>query len=165
MSRPSDAMSIRFLFTGFDGVFHPISDAECCQRHLSIEEQIRRGRLFRWTYDLAELLEPYSDVQVVVHSNWRRLHSELRIRELLGPLRGRCAGIIPPEFDRVEGITSFVRGNGVSDFRVLDAHPHCFPPELSELIACNPEDGVFREDIQAQIRMWLNNERNDSLER
>lgn len=145
----------RVLFTDYDGVFHPVSDLKWFEMRLPTEECIRRGRLFRWTYILAELLEPHVDVQLVVHSSWRHLHPENKLMDLLGPLQGRFAGVIPREYDRAEGILDYAKTHNLVDYRILDDHPECFPSGLPELIVCDSEEGVFDQGVRAQLLDWL----------
>lgn len=122
---------------------------------LRTEDAISRGRLFRWTWILADILEPYPDVRIVVHSSWRLLQPEAQIQTLLGPLCSRYAGVIPPPDERWEGIASYVIRNKLADYRILDDHPELFPAKLPQLIACDSESGLYDQDVRRQLRMWL----------
>lgn len=145
----------RVLFTDYDGVFHPVRDLKWFEMRLPVDECIKRGRLFRWTYLLAEILVQHPEVEIVVHSSWRLLHPESKVRELLGPLSDRFAGIVPREFDRADGIARYVKSHGLADYRILDDHPECFPASPPELVVCNSEEGVFDHAVRERLREWL----------
>lgn len=50
----------RLLFLDFDGVSHP----------LALINQLRSDTWFCWPNVLVELLEPWPDVEIVMHSSW-----------------------------------------------------------------------------------------------
>jgi hypothetical protein len=145
---------MRALFLDFDGVLHPVSALRCFEMRLPVETAIGRGRLFRWSWVLADLLEPHPDVQIIVHSSWRLLHRQSALPKFMGPLGNRFAGSTTGD-ERWEGITQVVVQNRLSDFRVLDDHPEHFPAGLSELIVCDSELGVYDETVRNHLRAWL----------
>lgn len=145
---------MRVLFLDFDGVLHPVSALQWFAMGLPTNEVIRRGKLFRWTWVLDELLEPHSDVRIVVHSSWRLLHDDALMPMFLGPL-GDCYAGITFGAGRWEGIDMVVQQNGLVDYRILDDHPEEFPAGLSELITCDSELGVYDKAVQHQILAWL----------
>jgi hypothetical protein len=148
---------VRVLFADYDGVFHPVSDLKWFAMGMPTDLAIERGGLFRWTRELADILELHPDVKIVVHSSWRLLHPESKVKSLLGPLSDRFIGIIPPEHDRHEGICAYVAQHGLTDYRILDDHPECFPDGLQGLIVCDSENGVLDQNVRAQICAWLEN--------
>ncbi|MFC7518290.1 HAD domain-containing protein [Herbaspirillum sp. GCM10030257] len=146
---------LRTIFTDYDGVFHPISALHWFNLRLPVDVCIERGRLFRWTWILSEILEPHPDVRIVVHSSWRLLHPEYKVRELLGPLAARYIGAISREYDRADGIVAYVEKHHISDYRILDDHPECFPNGTTTLIHCDSETGVYGSQVRIQLKNWL----------
>jgi len=95
-------LSMRILFTDFDGVVHPGPTVVTSQTH------------FCWLPQLARLLAPWDDIELVIHSTWRHQYDLAELREMLGSL-GRAIAI-REEFagPRDELAWSF-----------LDGDPHC----------------------------------------
>jgi hypothetical protein len=145
---------MRVLFLDFDGVLHPISVLRWFEMRLPLETIIQRAGLFRWTWILNDLLEPYPDVRIIVHSSWRLLHRESVLPNFMGPLGSRFAGSTKGD-ERWQGIERAVQQNRLSEFRILDDHPEHFPVGLSELIVCDSELGVYDEAVRNQLRAWL----------
>jgi hypothetical protein len=145
---------MRVLFLDFDGVLHPVTALRWFEMRLPLETAIKRGRLFRWAWVLADLLEPHPDVQIFVHSSWRLLHRESALPDFMGPLSSRFAGSTIGD-ERWQSIDRVVQKNRLSEFRILDDHPEHFPAGLSELIVCDSELGVYDEDVRNQLRVWL----------
>ncbi|MDB5763933.1 MAG: hypothetical protein JWQ21_2928 [Herminiimonas sp.] len=145
---------MRILFLDFDGVLHPISVLRWFEMRLPLETIIQRARLFRWTWILAELLEPYPDVRIIVHSSWRLLKTDAELSTFLGPLSNRFTGSTP-HVQRWESIEWVLQQNRLSDFRILDDHPEEFPLQLDELIVCDSELGVYDEAVRNQLMKWL----------
>jgi hypothetical protein len=145
---------MRVLFLDFDGVLHPISALRWFEMRLPLESIIQRARLFRWAWTLHEMLEPYLDVRIVVHSTWRLLKTDAELQSFLGPLSSRFVGSTP-RAERWESIEWFVQQNELSDYRILDDHPDAFPSELNELIVCDSELGVYDEAVRKKLQAWL----------
>jgi hypothetical protein len=149
---------MRLIFADYDGVFHPVSDLHWFNMRLPVDTCIERGRLFRWTWILHEILEDHPDVRIVVHSSWRLLHPEEKVRALVGPLGERIVHIISREYDRADGIAAYIAENRVTDYVILDDRPECFPPATPGLIVCDSENGVYDEHVRSQLQNWLNNQ-------
>ena len=88
----------RLLFIDFDGVLHPLDDVH------------RPDGWFRWLPVLADLLAPWPDVRLVVHSSWRYDHSDAELRVLLGQLSSRVVGSVP-RLPREQAIENFLQAN------------------------------------------------------
>jgi hypothetical protein len=146
---------MRVIFADYDGVFHPVSDLHWFSMGLPVDTCIQRGRLFRWTWILHEILEPHPDVRIVVHSSWRLLHPEERVKSLLGPLSERVVHVISREYDRSNGIAAYIAENGVDDYIILDDRPDWFAPGTLGLVGCDSETGIYDERVRMQLIDWL----------
>jgi hypothetical protein len=71
---------MRLIFLDFDGVVHEA-------RGDLMEEQF-----FKWVPILMELIAPYPDVQVVVHSSWRHMHTPEELRRASRQLSPELCG-------------------------------------------------------------------------
>jgi hypothetical protein len=154
---------MRVIFVDYDGVFHPVSDLHWFSMGLPVDACIERGRLFRWTSILREMLHPHPDVRIVVHSSWRLLHPEEKVKSLLGPLAERVIHVISGEYDRDNGIAAYIAENKVEDYVILDDRPDWFAPDTSGLIVCDSETGIYDERVQIQLIDWLKNVQQLSL--
>lgn len=146
---------MKVIFVDYDGVFHPVSDLHWFTMGLPVETCIERGRLFRWTSILHEMLAPHPEVRIVVHSSWRLLHPEDRVKSLLGPLGERVIHVISREYDRGDGIAAYIEQHGVEDYLILDDRPDWFAPDTPKLVACDSETGISDECVRAQLLEWL----------
>lgn len=140
-------------------MFHPVSDLQWFSMGLSVDACVQRGRLFRWTPILHELLDPYPDVRIMVHSSWRLLHPEERVKSLLGLLAERVVHVISREYDCSEGVAAYIAKKGLDNYVILDDRPDWFPSGTPALIACDSETGVYDKKIRAQLLDWLKNQR------
>lgn len=147
---------MRVIFADYDGVFHPVSDLHWFTTGLAVDACIERGCLFRWTAILYEMLAPHPDVRIVVHSSWRLLHPEERVKSLLGPLAERVVHVISQEYDRGDGIAAYIEEHGIEDYVILDDRPDWFAPNTLRLIVCDSETGIYHEQVRAQLLEWLN---------
>ena len=146
---------MRVIFADYDGVFHPVSDLRWFTMGLPVEVCIERGRLFRWTSILHEMLDPHPDVRIVVHSGWRLLHPEEKVKSLLGPLAERVVHVVSREYDRGEGVAAYIEGNGIENYVILDDRPDWFAPGTPRLVVCDSETGIYNELVRAQLLEWL----------
>ena len=138
-------LSMRILFLDFDGVLHPGPRVESRLTH------------FCWLPILARALSSFADVQVVIHSTWRRNYDLTALQEMLGSI-GRRVVDVTSDTDRWESIATWLAQHGarVRSYRVLDDEASEFPRPLpSELIECRPELGVSDRLVQEQLRAWL----------
>lgn len=102
------------------------------------------------------MLGLYPDVRIVVHSSWRLLHPEERVKSLLGPLAERVVHVISQEYDRGDGIAAYIEEHGVEDYVILDDRPDWFAPDTPRLIVCDSETGIYNEQVRTQLLEWLN---------
>lgn len=135
---------MRLLSIDFDGVLHPQA------------ETLDDAKLFCWLPLLAEILEPFLDVRLAVHSTWRYNYSEKELRGLLGQLGGRVLGSVP-RGPREDSILWFVHLAGVgNNFRVLDDDTAAFKSLAPEhLISCDPMQGISASGVQQTLSRWL----------
>ena len=135
---------MRVLFLDFDGVLHPGPDAP--PHELAP---------FAWLPTLADLLQQYTEVAVVVHSNWRLGHDADELRALLGPLGDRFLGATSPG-ERYESILDWLRAHEAVDCCILDDDAREFPhPPPAELIIAPTHAGISDEETQGRLREWL----------
>ncbi len=135
-------------------MLHPLTDTCWFELRLPLAETIERGRLFRWSWPLAELLEDHPDVQIIVHSSWRNFMRDPALKALLGPLEGRYAGATP-RLGRWQSIQHVIEEKQLQNYCILDDRASEFPPDLPELILCNPDDGVYDPAVRDKLRAWL----------
>lgn len=143
MSKPSRGQ--RLLSIDFDGVLHP-HDA-----HFAVDDvasasagELRAAGLFQHCQLLADVLSTHQDVDLVVHSSWRKTHSVQSLRELLGPLGPRLRGVTPPELEAEGSIIALIRRWNVSAQRVLilDDQPGLFSSLRSRVIDFDGKVGL-----------------------
>jgi hypothetical protein len=146
---------MRVIFADYDGVFHPVSDLHWFTMGLPVDTCIELGQLFRWTSILHEILDQHPDVRIVVHLGWRLLHTEDRVKSLLGPLAERVVHVISRDYDRAEGVAAYIAENGIEDYVILDDRPDWFAPETPRLVVCDSETGVDDENVRARLLDWL----------
>jgi hypothetical protein len=134
----------RALFLDFDGVLHPTGELPAGSTH------------FQWLPVLVELLAPWPDVLLVVHSTWRYDHADVEIRQLLGYLGAQFVGSVP-RGPREQAIQWFLRMNPViSKHLVLDDAAREFTPTSGlNLVLCDPLLGVSDPQVQQRLAFWL----------
>lgn len=135
----------RVLFVDFDGVLHPTSatstDWFCCMPRL---EDALAG----------------TGCAIVISSSWRHHHPlPALIHRFPAALRARIRGTTGPahigKHARYEEIRAYVRCLSTpTDWRALDDSRFEFPPGCRELIACNPNVGIGRAEVQL-VQSWL----------
>jgi hypothetical protein len=136
----------RLLFLDFDGVLHPLDKIEVLHPHL----------WFCWAPLLVELLQPWPDVDIVVHSSWRTEFNDTELRQLLGELAPRVVGSTSA-LPKAEGIAAILNATRpkvkahvvLDDDASLAAHPGL------NVILCDPRQGISSEAPQAELRAWL----------
>jgi hypothetical protein len=135
---------MRVLFLDFDGVLHPAGGEP--------------GTVlpFEWLPLLEQLLAPWPDVRLAVHSTWRYLYKSEEFPELLGPLGSRFIGAAP-RGPRAESVLWFLQLNPViDDYLVLDDAPGEFPSDFpGNLVLCEPLTGISAPEVQSRIKAWL----------
>lgn len=146
---------MRIIYTDFDGVLHPVSALDAFKMRFPREEAVRHGRLFRWTYILDELLADHNDVKITVHSSWRQLLPDRDLRRYLGPVGNRFIGTTDNR-ERWPSIQSHVSTIKPEAWIVLDDRPSEFPtPPPSQLVLCDPENGIWDPAIREKVVEWL----------
>lgn len=135
---------MRVIFLDFDGVTHGagVGGASAVQ--------------FQWLYVLVQLLEPWPDVRLAVHSTWRYHHTPKELQALLGPLSSRFIGAVP-RGPRAEAILWLLHLNpAITGYLVLDDAQQEFPADFpGELVFCDSRSGISAPEVQASIRAWL----------
>lgn len=154
-----EQIQMRALFLDFDGVLHPVSDiADWRELNLhtaDLPTLIEERKLFRWLPHLVEALQEHEDVSLIVHSGWRGVADNMRLREILGPLGDRYIGITSRDLSRYVGIQEFALRAGLDAYAILDDATHEFPKGCAELLECHPERGIQDDEVLAKLRAWL----------
>ncbi|WP_093166305.1 HAD domain-containing protein [Variovorax sp. YR216] len=128
----------------FDGVLHPAG------------EPPGTTLPFEWIDLLAALLEPFDDVQVVIHSSWREHFSAPELTDFLEPVADRLLGAVD-EGPKATAIERFLREHPqVTDALVLDDQVDEFPRGFpATLLACEPGTGLSSKETQQRLKNWL----------
>jgi len=134
----------RLMFIDFDGVLHPMDEVH------------RPAGWFRWLPVLADLLAPWPDVRLVIHSSWRYEYSDTELRVLMGPLSSRVFGSVPP-LPREQAIENFLQANKakVVSHLVLDDDAREFTAGRLNLVLCDSLEGLTQRRVQDRVRHWL----------
>lgn len=142
------------LFTDFDGVLHAADEPALD----STGRLIANERLFAWLPILADILEPYPQVRLVVSSDWRRLLDDDNLRRVLGPLAPRFAGIVEIwGASRADEILAEVRRRRLTNWLAVDDHPSVLIASRRDtrFIPCAPDAGLSAPAVQAMLRKRL----------
>lgn len=147
----------RVLFLDFDGVLHDVDAG-------SIDYEngymlVTGERLFQHAGLLEQLIRPFPDVQVVIHSTWRNHYTLPELRERFpAAMRHRIRGMTQPGAQRYAGILEYVEAHDIADYLILDDAPgeFCSSSDLpGELVICHERLGIGSPFVQEQIRDWL----------
>jgi len=159
MARRRDQGMMRGIFLDFDGVTHPVSaiaDWRTLNVHgADIAHLIQKRDLFRWLPILGSALEAHPDVLLVVHSGWRSVADNVRMREILGPLADRYIGVTSLEMDRHQGIQELAQRSGMDHYLVIDDASQEFPTEFPHLLVTDPEVGLSDGAVVKRLHVWL----------
>lgn len=133
---------MRALFLDFDGVLHPTPLADADQPFRLLPHL--RGALLG------------KDVVLVVHSTWRYVYRPRELGELLATAGAPVVGATP-RGPRYESILWWLQLNPrVTDYRVLDDAAAEFPdPPPTELILCDPTEGLLTLGVLGKLQRWL----------
>jgi transcriptional regulator with XRE-family HTH domain len=138
------------LFLDFDGVLAPVGASRIDDRG-----QVAGDGLFRWWPQLREVLDEHPDVQVVVHSSWRRFWPSLDwLRPILPPdLADRIVGVTDPDvFEKARSIETYLAVHPeVKAHVVLDDEGDTFAPDTN-LVLCHPQRGLGDAAVVAKLR-------------
>lgn len=149
---------MRALMLDFDGVVHPVSqiaDQRLRASHVDLHHLVESRKLLRWMPLLVEAMEDHPDVDIVVHSGWRGIASNVQLREFLGPLAPRFIGVTSTMLPRYEGIVDFAERAGITEYVILDDAGHEFPQGLGTLILTDPELGLTDGQSLDRFKTWL----------
>ena len=134
----------KLLFLDFDGVLHPTTCAPA--------EMLGRA-------ELLDILLTGSSVEIVISSSWRHHHPLNELVALL-PQRlserviGYTGDAVIGRFARHQEILRYLSSVKESfTWRALDDSTFEFPPNLPNLIACNPNHGLTHE-LGSQLKVW-----------
>jgi hypothetical protein len=152
---------MRGIFLDFDGVLHPVSMIadwrELNVHGADIHHLIEKRDLFRWLPLLEAALDEHPDVVLVVHSGWRSVANNIRMREILGPaLSERFIGVTSMEMKRHPGIEDLAKRSEMREYLIIDDATHEFPEDHPPLIATDPELGLTEPGVLDRISHWLN---------
>jgi len=152
---------MKTVFLDIDGVLHPDGTASVSTLDdghgllIAAENLFVTGAaLFCWLPVLLELLRD-TPVTIVIHSSWRNQFELAQIvRHFPDSLQQRVRGATVGA-DRHSSILSFAAQHDVREYVVLDDQPQWFPLDWPPLIVCDPEHGISAQDVQEQIRAFL----------
>lgn len=141
-----------YLFLDVDGVLHDNALHFAVEDVRSSPAALHRAGLFVHATDLAQLLAPF-DVEVVVHSSWRRTHALGELRALMGLLGTRVRGATTSRLDREEGILDYMMRHRISKRQVVivDDQPGGFTELRHRVIVTDPRDGVGASGTRSQL--------------
>jgi len=109
-----------FLFLDFDGVLHPVGTPALAEDFTLLDNP----ELFCFLSILEEILAPYSNVRIIVSSDWRRLFDDETLIRLLGGLGPRFEGIVECYNQvRATEISHEAQRRSLSYWIALDDHP------------------------------------------
>jgi hypothetical protein len=151
----------RAIFLDFDGVLHDADRVEIDRwsEDTPVPCAVDGQPLFDFAPLLAEVLRPYPDVLVVVHSSWGRYFDVAACRALLAPSGLRVDGIAAGRY-RPDRIAQYAHDHGIADWIALDDEPQHFDERWcsrwgNRLIACHPNRGLSNQATLDRVREWL----------
>lgn len=153
-------MGMRVIFLEVDGVLHPASAAIRFSLAGSVKTNAQELWLFRWAWILEDLLAPYPDVGLIIHSGWRLFLPENELQGLLGPVARRYLGSTP-RGARWDSISSVLAASDIDDYLILDVFTNEYPVGLDRLVVCDPVAGLKELRVQAMLKDWLGRGRPD----
>jgi len=153
------------LFLDFDGVLHP----DPCRE---------RTRLFENAPRLAAVLDRFAEVDVVLSTAWRAMHSVDELASSLpASLAARVMGVTPHfcDFDAPRPLVPYtrhaeclqwIRMHGASDrdWIALDDRAGWFAPYCEQLLTCDAQRG-FDRTVAARLRSTLTRARQRMTQR
>lgn len=153
----------KICYLDFDGVLH--SSEVFLSRHLGIHMRAPGRALFEWAPILAELMEPYPDVSIVLSTSWVGEWGEEFARGVLPPaLQHRVIGATyTPDnlrfFDawpRGRQVNSDVQTRKPSRWFAIDDDDRGWPPAAADrLVLTDGLTGISSDSAQNAIRLAL----------
>ncbi len=136
------------LFLDFDGVLHP-------------DPCFDEARLFERAPSLAEVLDRYPEVSIVLSTSWRTQCTLNELNERLPQaLRERVIDVTPPfafgdapsplvPYRRHAECMQWLRASGDEQrpWLALDDRPTLFAPYCEQLIVCDPQHGIVETTL------------------
>ena len=139
------------LFLDFDGVTHPYDP-------YAVDRDLRTNQ-FCWLPVLAQTLEEYPAVRIVVTSDWRYFSDADKMRGFLGPLASRFAGCtgFSRGFSRADYVQQVVQLEALQHWCALDDDSSVFKAaqEQPRFVACDPATGLSEPLVIAAVARWL----------
>jgi hypothetical protein len=162
------------IFLDFDGVCHPASV------FLKDGQPVLHGQgeLFMWAPLLAQALDPYPDIQIVLSTTWQHVLGLEKARACLpSSLRSRVVGTTSDTIQdtspystqasvlskwhamtRYQQILQYVQSMAVENWLAIDDDTMGWASEhLDHLIETNPALGLSDPDVVEQLRKALVN--------
>ena len=133
---------VQVLFVDFDGVLHDANEAAF---DFDARVLLDNPRLFEHLPLLAEALEPYPELRIVVSSDWQALFDDAALVRLLGPLGPRFCGVTEARAQtRAEAILHCAQRLKLTSWLALDDHESVVKASRNDLrfIACPPNTGI-----------------------
>jgi transcriptional regulator with XRE-family HTH domain len=139
------------LMLDLDGCVHAAGDSRIDDNGRLIGE-----RMFRWWPLLEQVLDEHPDIQVVIHSSWRKFWPRMEfLRPLLPPALGdRVVGMTDPNaLGRQESIERWVEDHpDVGAIVILDDDPSEFDVDHPDLVLCRPDTGLSDPAVVEKLR-------------
>jgi transcriptional regulator with XRE-family HTH domain len=149
--RPLEPLHVA-LMLDLDGVVHAAGDSR-----MNDNGQLVGERMFRWWSQLEQVLNEHPDLQVVVHSSWRKFWPRMELLRPLLPqgLADRVVGVTDPDIlDRQESIERWVEDHpGVGAVVILDDDPSAFDVDHPDLVVCQPDTGLSDPAVVEKLRL------------
>jgi hypothetical protein len=149
---------MRLISLDFDGPLHPVSaiaDKITSVTRMELDRMAEERNLFRWLPDLVHLLAAHPDVNIAVHSNWRKYASNSQIMHYLGDLAPRFVGITSIDLPRQMGIEVLAERAHVEHLLVIDDDNSQFDPGYEALLLVDPEEGIAAAAVHDALDAWL----------
>jgi hypothetical protein len=142
------------MFTDLDGAVHAAGDSR-----IDDTGQLVGDQLFRWWGHLKSILDDFPEVEVVIHSSWRKFWPTVdSIRSMLpAEFAARVVDVTNPDvLRRQDSINEYLLDHPeVTAWVILDDQPGEFDWECPNLIVCRPESGLSDEGVQRALRAAL----------
>lgn len=139
------------LLLDLDGVVHAAGDSR-----IDDNAQLVGDQMFRWWPQLEAVLNEHPDVQVVIHSSWRKYWPRLEFLKPLLPhaLAERVVAMTAPEvLGRQESIEQYVKDHPeVGAIVILDDDPSEFDVDHPDLVVCHPSTGLSDPGVVEKLR-------------
>ncbi|WP_109476678.1 HAD domain-containing protein [Paraburkholderia sp. C35] len=151
------------LFLDYDGVIHRLGAVRTRRGIISAAPSIR---LFEFAPVLAECLEPYKGLEIVLSTSWVRVLGYRRAKDALpAELRERVVGATYhskyydawawPSIGRGIQVLRYVRAHRLTRWLAIDDEIDGFDEYLSHVVQCNEKLGLGDTATQNLLRVRL----------